>query len=95
MPEPPDPLAPRPYATGGFSRWQYHQDQLRRQWALHLHLNTCIKSLQHEADAILAPAETLTNEIMCQVLARYNWEPLPSDGPRLVKSPEVPQRLTA
>ena len=95
MPETPDIRARRFHAAGRFSRWQYHQDQIRRQWVLHQHLTTHIKLVQQEAHAILAPAETLRNEIIGQVLGRYNWEPLSPGGSQLTKNPEAPQRLTA
>jgi hypothetical protein len=73
MPEVPDPRDPHPHAAGGFSWWQYHQDQLRQQWAHHQYLSSRIEQLQQEIPAPQAPTESLADEIMRQVLGRYDW----------------------
>jgi hypothetical protein len=88
MPEVPEPRHPHPHGAGRFSRWQYHQDQLRQQWAHHQYLAFCIEQLQPEMPTPQVPAESSADEIMWQVLARYNWKPLPRGRPRLVKHNE-------
>jgi hypothetical protein len=96
MPDASDPHPPRPYSVGGFSRWQDHHDQLRRQSAQHRHLAARLTPLQHGAAAARpAPAEVLADEVMQQVLSRDDRESLPHGRPPRVKPLEAPQRLTA
>jgi hypothetical protein len=95
MPHVPDTQDPHSNAAGGFSRWQYHQDQMRQQWAHHQYLALHIEQLRQELPASQAPVESLADEIMRQVLGRYDWKPRPRGRPRLVKGTEAPQRRMA